>query len=389
MAEFYIFNNGLMTANTMSGSDQRVLNWARIFSERHNKVNIFTSISGAERFKSLGFNVYLTGRIYLRSNIGLFFVYLCRAVKSCMLQGKIKFNAGSIIYSSSDLLADVIPAIYTKLKHKAFKLVVGVHLIAPNPFKGFRKLYIKGFTVPSLANIYYFIFQRTVLCILRKYVDLVLVSNEGDRLFLIKKRFSPSCVMVTYGAYDRQCIEKVIADNKIYDAIYVGRFHLQKGFPDLLKAWKGVIRQLPNASLVVIGEDISAGDIESFIKENKLEKNIRFLGYVGGEKKYYYLKSSKLLIFPSYYESFGIVALEAMACGLPVVAYDLPLYREIYPGGMLKAKIGDTACLASYILDLLTDESLRQKLSQEASELSKNFSWGQTARDILDRIENR
>ncbi len=382
-ADFYIFNNGLMTTNTMSGSDQRAFNWSRIFSAEHYHVNVFTSAAGAKRFIALGLKVYVTGATYLKSNIGLFLVYLSRAVNSCLLQFKIKFTDGDVAYSSSDLLADVIPALFMKLRNKHSKLVVGMHLVAPNPFKGFNKLYTAGIKLPSLSNLYYFIFQRAVLLVLKRMASLVLVSNQSDRIFLLRKGFSPERILVTYGACDALFGDSVLNASKTYDAVYVGRLHSQKGFPDLLQVWKMVVEKLPNAKLEVIGEDINARDFMLFVKKNKLEQNIQFLGFLGGAQKYSYIKSSKVLILPSYYESFGIVALEAMACAVPVVAYDLPVFREIYTKGMVRAPIGDINCMARNTIELISDDAKRMALSKDAWELSRQFSWEKTASDIL------
>lgn len=386
MAEFYIFNNGLMTENTMSGSDQRALNWSRIFSEGGHTINIFTSHSGANRFNALGFNVYITGKQYLKSAMGLLFIYLSRAIKSCLIQNKITCHKRSIIYSSSDLLADVIPAIYMKLRNNSSTLVVGMHLTAPNPIKGFKKSYIRGFKIPSLSNLYYFVFQRMVLSILRRIASLILVSNGADRSLLIRKGLKPSNILVTYGACDISSVESVAVGTKLFDAIYIGRFHEQKGFPDLLRIWKKVVKELPQAKLVVLGEDIAAGNIKSFIRKNKLEHNIEFLGYIGGEKKYYYFKSSKICIFPSYYESFGMVALEAMACGVPVISYDLPVFREIYTHGMVRAPIGDINRMVKNAIDLIADDGKRELIGKEAVELSRQFTWEKTAQAILKKI---
>jgi glycosyltransferase involved in cell wall biosynthesis len=81
-----------------------------------------------------------------------------------------------------------------------------------------------------------------------------------------------------------------------------------------------------------------------------------------------------------------MAAAEGMACGLPVVAYALPIYDEIYPGGMLKAKAGDINGLAKLILNLLSDNSLRERISCQARETSLAFSWDKTARQILERL---
>lgn len=375
-----------MTSNTMSGSDQRAFNWSRIFSARHYPVNVFTSVPGAERFKSMGLKVYVTGKVYLKSNIGLFLVYLYRAFRGCLLQFKIKPVNEGVIYSSSDLLADAVPAIFMKFRNNKFKLLVGMHLIAPNPFKGFKKLYTQGVKLPSAANLYYFFFQRGILSALKRMASLVLVSNQSDRAFLIKKGFDQDKVLVTYGASDVSCSEAVLNEEKTYDALYIGRFHEQKGFPDLLAIWKDVVRQLPKVKLAVMGEDITAQDVKTYIRQNHLERNIDFLGYVGGTRKYGYIKSSKICIFPSYYESFGIVALEAMTCGVPVLAYDLPVFREIYVKGMLRLPIGDIEGMAQKAIELIENNGERRLIGKEALDISKQFSWDKTAQDILGKL---
>jgi glycosyltransferase involved in cell wall biosynthesis len=386
MAEMYVFNNGLMTFNTMSGSDQRVLNWSPLFAKNGYELHVFTSFMGAKRFQEFAPNVYISGSRFLKSNIGILFVYVARAIKSCLLQRKIKFSDKAVIYSSSDLLCDALPALYMKLRHKNFKLLMGMHLIAPNPFKGFKKIYSKGFAVPSLANVYYFLTQRFLILFLKKTASLVMVSNNSDRQFLIEKGIDQKKVMVTYGACDTKLVDsaKPVLENS--DAVFVGRFHVQKGFPDLLKIWQKVAARFPKAKLVIMGEDITSDDIKEMIKDRNLQDNVEFLGYVGGEKKYSYIKSSKILLMPSYYESFGMVALEGMTCGLPVVAYDLPVFREIYTSGMLRALVGDWEEMAKNCIALLSDETLRYKIAKEALNLSAKFSWESTAGDILKRL---
>lgn len=383
MAEFYIFNNGLMTENTMSGSDQRALNWSRIFSAQGHRITIFTSLAGSRRYEAQGFRVFVTGKVFLKSNIGLFLVYVARAVKSCILQFKVKTAEKSIIYSSSDLLVDAAAAVFMKLTHPLCTLIMGMHLIAPNPFRGFRKIYGGGLKIPSLANLYYFLLQRSLFIILKKKAALVFVSNHIDRKFLLSRGFKPDQVLVTYGACDTSFGEEALSAKKSYDAVYVGRFHEQKGFPDLLEAWKEAVKKLPSAKLIVVGEDITAGNIGLFIKKNNLQNNIDFLGFIGGKRKYEYIMASRVCIFPSYYESFGIVALEAMSCAVPVAAYDLPVFRDIYTKGMVTAPIGDIKKLAENIISLITDDAKRAALSRQALEMSRNFSWEKTAQDIL------
>lgn len=370
----------------MSGSDQRALNWSRIFSERGYKVSVFTAAAGALRFKPLGFTVCVTGKSFLKSKIGLFLVYFSRAIKSCLLQLRLSFEQDGVIYSSSDLLADAVPAVFMKFRKPAFKLVVGMHLIAPNPLKGFRKSHGQGLRVPSLSNTYYFLFQRLLIFVLKKKAALVLVSNCSDRNFLLKRGLSASRILVTYGACDASFDDAVLDAPKAYEAIYIGRFHEQKGFPDLLRIWKEVSGEFPDARLIVLGEDITARNIETLIHKYGRGSNIEFLGFVGGSRKYEYLKASKVCILPSYYESFGIVALEAMACAVPVAAYDLAVFSEIYRKGMIRAPVGDINSMARNTIELLRNDQKRRSISKEALDMSRQFSWDNTAKDILRKL---
>ena len=138
--------------------------------------------------------------------------------------------------------------------------------------------------------------------------------------------------------------------------------------------------------LAIIGTDTNIESVMNRVREEGLSANIKFLGFLSGISKFEVLKSSKLLVFPSTYESFGMVAAEGMACGLPVVAYALPVYEEIYPAGMIKAKIGDINGLAQGMLDLLCDDSARENLARQALEVSRAFTWEKTAAQILERV---
>lgn len=371
----------------MSGSDQRALSWARIFVSYGHLVTMIIPESGRKRYE--GLECWITSKSLVKSVVLIAGVYLWRAFKtSGMLFRKLKEKGirEGVIYSSSDLLPDSIPALYSKLRLPSLKWISGLHLIAPNPFKGFRKISSGGVIFPEIKNVYYYLSQRLVLFFMRRYVSLVMVSNSLDRVFLLKRGFSPEQVLVTYGAVDWPAINSALKQKEEFSACYIGRFHQQKGFFDLVEAWKIVRANLPDALLAIIGTDTNMDAVKKRVREEGLSSNIKFLGFLSGISKFQVLKSSKLLVFPSTYESFGMAAAEGMACGLPVVAYALPVYTEIYPAGMLKAEIGDINGLAKLILDLLSDNSLRERISLQAQEVSQAFNWEKTARQILERL---
>lgn len=385
--KFYILNNGLLNAQGMSGSDQRALSWSKIFASYGHSVTMIIPEAGRERYS--GFDSWITSKNTVKSAFFIASIYLWRAFKTAGILFR-KLEAAKIregvLYSSSDLLPDSIPAVYNKLRIPSLKWMSGLHLIAPNPFKGFVKVSSGGWGFPEVKNIYYYLSQRLVLFFMRRYASMVMVSNSIDRDFLLKRGFSPKQVLVTYGAVNWEEINNAVKRKDEFSACYIGRFHQQKGFFDLVEAWKIVCAHLPEALLAIIGTDTNLNEVMIKVREKGLASNIKFLGFLSGSRKFEALKSSKLLVFPSTYESFGMAAAEGMACGLPVVAYSLPIYDEIYPGGMLKAKVGDINGLAKLILNLLSDNSLRERISCQALETSRAFSWDKTARQILERL---
>lgn len=382
--KFYIFNNGIGSERGMSGSDRRALEWSRIWQKRGHRIHLFIPQVGYKRYKDLEPNVEFTITSSINATrFGFLFTYLCRALKACFKQPEIDKN--SIIYSSSDLLADVLPAIYMELRNRKARWLAGLHLIAPNPFKGFKRSAIGGFTFPGLGNLYFFLSQRTIIFFMKHLAFLILVSNNRDKEFLVKRRVHGEKILVTYGGVDLEEINKIEGKKK-YEACFVGRLHPQKGIIDLFKAWFKVTQRLPNARLAIIAEPNLQEYFEKKIDLENLEKNIDFLGFLDGEEKFKVMKSSKMLLFPSYYESFGLVACEAMACGLPVVAYDLPVYREIYPEGMVRVSAGNVEEFSLAVLDLLSNEKKRGKISQDALRMAKRFNWDETARGILKHL---
>ncbi|HBE01670.1 MAG TPA: hypothetical protein DC049_04250, partial [Spirochaetia bacterium] len=172
-----------------------------------------------------------------------------------------------------------------------------------------------------------------------------------------------------------------------YDAVFIGRFHAQKGAVELIDIWKKVCARKNGSRLAMIG----AGPLETVIRkkigEYNLEKNISFFGFLDGIPKLEVFKKSRMVLHPAIYDSGGMAACEAMACGLPGVSFDLPALKTYYPQGMLKTACFDFEAFAANILRLLYDETLYQKLSCEALALVReNWDWNKRAEDIWNEV---
>jgi glycosyltransferase involved in cell wall biosynthesis len=147
-----------------------------------------------------------------------------------------------------------------------------------------------------------------------------------------------------------------------------------------------VCQKRPTAKLALIG----VGPLESQLKATAtilgLTKNIDFLGFLDGEEKFAVFSQSRIFIHPVIYDSGGMSAAEAMACGLPCIGFDLPSLRSYYPRGMVKVPAYDTDAFSKSILTLLDDNAMYQEFSAEARSFAKDWDWQGRAELFLQAV---
>jgi len=152
-------------------------------------------------------------------------------------------------------------------------------------------------------------------------------------------------------------------DEKIFDAVFVGRHDAEKGIFDLVRIWRIVAARNPDARLVMIGSCNPNNQmrLQTLIDMYELHDNIEIKGILTDEEKYSLIRSSKLCVCPSFVEEWGLVPQEALACGLPVVLYDLPVYRENISecGAVFRMPVGDLKGMADQVTELLANERYR------------------------------
>ncbi len=294
------------------------------------------------------------------------------------------------IYAPSDFLVDLLPALLAKLRNRSAKLTVCVFLIAPNPFRGYENVFRPRWRVPTVRGVLYWTTQMLSIWLARAFGGRLLVLNSLDKNTLLARGVDPHAVtVVTMGVDDRE-FERVTVgpETPKYDGIFLGRLHPQKGLFDLVKIWRAVCDARPEAKLGIIGggSDWWFSKLREAIEENGLSGNVDLLGFKQGAEKIALLKNAGCFCMPSHYESFGQVAVEAMACGLPVVAYELDIYKEIFDGGMVTLAQGDFGGFALQVLKVLGDAGYRGALAEQARKVSARFDWEAIARQELALI---
>ena len=141
---------------------------------------------------------------------------------------------------------------------------------------------------------------------------------------------NPESIFVIPPSYDKNIFYPKINKTKTREVLMVANLIQTKGHMDALKAFVEIVKSYPEAKLRIVGAGPLQSQIQNTINELKLRKSVEMIGPVGHKDLTKYYQRAELLLFPSYRESFGIVQVEAMACGTPVVAYDNEGSREIF-----------------------------------------------------------
>ena len=293
---------------------------------------------------NINYTIALTDReiVKIDSNLGLFFNHFWRYISTCM--HTIQCDTA---YAMSDYWFDVLPL----LRCKARKKILYLGMIAP-----FRL---------SPAGLHYWISQRLML---RKFKGKGLVTySHPDMLEYLKGLgYKEENLHYIPNSFDTETCDSVPTQERIYDVVWIGRIHPQKGIEDLVEIIKLLDINLIRLKVLLIGKD--GPRIKKMLPSYI---DIKAPGIVSETEKFRLLKSSRVFIFPSHYESFGISVGEALMAGCRVVAYDLDCYSvfEEYPVYVKSFKIMEFISKTmkqleySRIWRLDTSSNLTKKLS--------------------------
>ncbi len=301
------------------------------------------------------------------------------------------FAAGDFIYSTSDFYPDSLPAWYAKTRNPRIRWIAGYYLFAPFPLSRFSPYRGRAW----LRGLLYWSMQRLSYALVRRYADYVCVTSAPDVERFVTRFRDRSRVIVVQGGVDIVESERYLDSGaakpvaaRTYDACFVGRFHYQKGVVELVEIWRRVVDHMPRARLAMIGIGSLEADVRARISALGLTDHVDLLGYRDGPDKHAVFKESRIVVHPATYDSGGMAAAEAMAWGLPGVAFDLPALETYYPRGMLKARRGDLDDFAGQILQLLRDGDLYDRLARQARELIVGtWDWRRRAEAIRRAIE--
>lgn len=182
-----------------------------------------------------------------------------------------------------------------------------------------------------------------------------------------------------------------LKDGKL-NLLFVGRLEKRKGFRYLLRAYIKLKREFPALRLIVVGAytDEMRQRYQAYVNSIRLA-DVIFAGRVSADDLPRYYRSADIFCAPSTGgESFGIILLEAMACGCPIVASDIIGYRWVLDEGQqgLLVPPKDEEALAAALRRLILDPELRRRMGASGVEKAKAFSWSSIAERVLGYYED-
>ena len=242
-----------------------------------------------------------------------------------------------------------------------------------------------------------------------KQVKDDLVENFNINKNKITTIYNPA-LKIEFGKQKMKIDENFYNNNKV--VVNVGRLTNQKGQWHLIKAFSYVVKKVPNAKLLILGQGELDKYLKTIIKIYNMEKNIFLLGFVNNP--YDYIKKSKCFVFSSLFEGLGNSLLEALACGIPIISTDcVSGPREILaPETDYRIKVKDRYIEEKYgilcpvftevkddilskeelifgtaIYEMITNEKKQRHYKKMSKERAKHFDINNITKQWIDVLE--
>ncbi len=261
-------------------------------------------------------------------------------------------------------------------------LVPTLPIIAIRQSKSVNVMTIHSFHPKSKG---YMLFRPFLMPYLRKLDGLIAVSTDARDASI---RFFPGKYKVIPNAIDTSLFNpSVLPLNQYQDSrpkiLFLGRFEPRKGLKYLIKALPYIKNEIPNVLLIVVGTGLWGYAYKEYITK-EVENNIHFAGLVYEERPAYYATCNAFCAPSIGNESFGIILLEAMATGKPVVASDIPGYRTVVEDGKHGYLVPPRATeeIAQAIIKVLHNPQLAKRMGEEGRRRALEFSWDKIAQQV-------
>lgn len=308
--------------------------------------------------------------------------YVKRFTRTVVQLGQIE--RGDVVYAVTDFWFDVWPLLLCRARRKI--MILGMD--APTLGEIIR---CSRPDVPPLRlnSLYYWASQFLSLRLFR--------FCRNKQLLYVHPMMKPRLLALGYreaeltyvsNGMDLELADATPPQPKQFDVVWIGRFHRQKGIADLVTTLAHLQAEFPDFRAVLIGQ--LERELKPQLADLGLLDCVTFAGLVSDAEKFRLFKASRVMLMPSTYESWGIVIAEALACGVPVVAYDLTAYRPVF-GDLVRY----APCFDAEVFQQLSRQAVQasraagEVLAAAALvEFRKESSWAAAGQRFLQAIPN-
>lgn len=228
-------------------------------------------------------------------------------------------------------------------------------------------------------------FRRLVPAMLRRARMVVAVSEATRRRVMDAYGLPPARVRTVQNGFDAERFSPdgpAVGDGGLPYVLFVGNLLPHKNLPRLVEAFARAAASTP-ARLVVVGGGRPRAIAQLRALAERVRATVEIRAFVPPAELAPLLRGARALVLPSLAEGFGLPAVEAMACGTPVIVSNVSALPEVVGDAALLVDPLDVAALADAIARVLSDDRLRKELSARGLERAARFSWARCAGELL------
>jgi len=395
MRIFSIFYHPSPSVSAVGGAEKRFIETLKILSKKGVEITVLEPRPGLlARFgircetRELG-GLFSGSRGSWLSIYVEWFLWVFWACVNCLriLRGQ-RYD---VVLAPNNTLPNLVAAHFVRFVSRLPLCVVVHHVDVLSPFVGprfFRVYYTyRGVGFDTFASLLKSVALFAVLVFLRHSDVCIAVSNSTAEV-LVRNGVPKERVYANGNGVDISYINSFeFEGDKLYDGVFVGRVSKEKGVFDLVKAWRRVVDAKGEARLLIIGSGPDVYGVKNMVEVLGLGKNVVVRGGCSDEDMYTLMKASRVFVFPSVFEGWGLAVAEALACGLPVVCYDIPALREVFGEceSVFFVPVKDVERLTCTVLDVLR-ASEPERLAEVSRRYVKRFDWSRVAMKDLETI---
>jgi glycosyltransferase involved in cell wall biosynthesis len=243
--------------------------------------------------------------------------------------------------------------------------------------------------INPLTASYVYLMERPIPYIYRHVLFEVISGSTAHEI--AHRGIDPKLIRVVHCGIDHDMYshEPPVTKFDRKTILYVGRIKRYKSIDVIIRAIPEIVKAIPGARLAIVGSGDNIEKLKRLVHSLKVQENVIFTGFVSPEEKVDWMRRSHVIVNPSPKEGWGLSNIEANACGTPAVATDADGLRDSVRDGEtgFLFPYGGHHALAQHVIRILTDDELRQRLSENAIAWAQTFTWEKAARKTMEIVD--